>query len=76
LFSIQIEGGQKHRTGLQIDITGNDGVLRITNPRAFENKDDNAIEEEWGYVLDNVAQKTKLPRRNTQLRERFSCQDR
>ena len=44
MFSIQIEGGQKHRTGLQIDITGTDGVLRITNPRAFENKDDNAIE--------------------------------
>lgn len=44
LFSIQIEGGQPHRTGLQIDITGTDGVLRITNPRAFENKDDNHIE--------------------------------
>jgi predicted dehydrogenase len=44
LFSTQIEGGQKHRTGLQIDITGTDGVLRITNPRAFENKGDNAIE--------------------------------
>lgn len=43
LFSIQIEGGQKYRTGLHIDITGTDGVLRITNPRAFENKDDNAI---------------------------------
>jgi len=44
LFSVQIEGGQKHPTGLQIDITGTEGVLRITNPRAFENKDDNAIE--------------------------------
>ena len=44
LFSIQIEGGQKHRTGLHIDITGTEGVLRITNPRAFENKDDNAIQ--------------------------------
>jgi len=44
LFSVQIEGGQRHRTGLQIDITGTDGVLRMTNPRAFQNKDDNAIE--------------------------------
>jgi len=39
LFSIQIEGGQKHRSGLQIDITGTEGVLRITNPLSLENKD-------------------------------------
>jgi predicted dehydrogenase len=44
LFSVQIEGGQQHRTGLQIDITGTEGVLKITNPRAFENKEDNSIE--------------------------------
>src|SRR6266568_4546052 len=44
LFSIRIEGGQQHRTGLQIDITGTEGVLRITNPRAFENKEDNHVE--------------------------------
>ncbi len=44
LFSMQIEGGQKHRTGLQIDISGTEGVLRITNPLAFQNKNDNAIE--------------------------------
>jgi len=44
LFSIQIEGAQRHRTGLLIDITGTEGILRITNPRAFENKDDNTIE--------------------------------
>lgn len=43
LFSIQLEGGQKHRTGLQIDITGTEGVLRITNARGFENEDDNTI---------------------------------
>lgn len=41
LFSVQIEGGQQHRTGLQIDITGTQGVLRVTNARAFENKEDN-----------------------------------
>lgn len=44
LFSIQVEGGQQRRTGLQIDITGTDGVLRMTNPLAFENKYDNSIE--------------------------------
>jgi predicted dehydrogenase len=44
LFSMQVEGAQKHRTGLQIEISGTDGVLRITNPLAFQNKNDNAIE--------------------------------
>ena len=44
LFSIQTEGSQKFRTGLHLDITGTDGVLRITNPLAFENKHDNKIE--------------------------------
>jgi predicted dehydrogenase len=44
LFSMQVEGAQKHRTGIQIDITGTEGVLRITNPLAFQNKEDNAIE--------------------------------
>jgi hypothetical protein len=44
LFSVQIEGGQLHRTGLQIDITGTEGFLRVSNPRAFENKEDNTIE--------------------------------
>jgi len=44
LFSIQIEGGQKHKTGLQIDITGTEGVLKITNSKAFENRNDNTVE--------------------------------
>jgi predicted dehydrogenase len=43
LFCVQLEGAQRHRTGLQIDIAGTDGVLRITNPRGFENEDDNTI---------------------------------
>jgi predicted dehydrogenase len=55
LFSIHIEGGQKHKTGLQIDITGTEGVLRITNSRAFENKDDNTLHgmkgDETSFVL-------------------------
>ena len=44
LFSMQVEGAQKRRTGLQIDISGTEGVLRITNPLTFQNKNDNAIE--------------------------------
>ncbi len=44
LCSVQIEGGQQRRTGLQIDITGTEGVLRITNLRAFENKEDHHVE--------------------------------
>lgn len=43
LFSVQLEGGQAHRTGLQIDITGTEGALRITNARGFQNSQDNSI---------------------------------
>ena len=44
LFSVQVEGAQRHRTGLHLDITGTDGVLRVTNPRGFENEHDNTVE--------------------------------
>ncbi len=44
LLSVHLEGAQKHRTGVQIHITGTEGALRVTNPRAFENKEDNSIE--------------------------------
>lgn len=44
MFAVQIEGAQRQRTGLQIDITGTEGVLRVTNVLAFQNKDDNTIE--------------------------------
>jgi predicted dehydrogenase len=43
LFSIRTEGSQQHCTGLQVDISGTKGVLRITNPLAFQNKYDNTI---------------------------------
>lgn len=43
LFSIQIEGGQTHKTGLHIEITGTEGVLRINNARGFENAQDNTV---------------------------------
>ena len=44
LFAVQIEGAQHHRTGLQIDITGTEGVLRVSNVLAFGNKEDNTVE--------------------------------
>lgn len=44
LFAVQIEGAQHQRTGLLIDITGTEGVLRVSNALAFLNKEDNTIE--------------------------------
>src|SRR5260370_3336409 len=35
VFAVHIEGGKHHGTGVQIDITGDDGDLRITNTSAF-----------------------------------------
>jgi predicted dehydrogenase len=43
LFSVQLEGAQKFPTVLQSDITGTEGVLRLTNDRAFENTEDNTV---------------------------------
>jgi predicted dehydrogenase len=49
LFSIQLEGGQGDRkTGVDIVITGTKGALRITNPRGFQNTDDNTLEDMTG----------------------------
>jgi predicted dehydrogenase len=38
LLQIQIEGGKCNQTGLQIDITGTDGDLQVTNERSFVTK--------------------------------------
>ena len=38
LFSMQVEGAQTHCTGLYLEISGTEGVLRVTNPLAFQNK--------------------------------------
>ena len=48
LFSMQFEAGQQLKTGLQIVITGAEGVLRVSNERAFENVNDNLIEQLTG----------------------------
>ena len=38
LFQVQIEGGKCNQIGLQIDITGTEGDLQVTNERAFVTK--------------------------------------
>jgi hypothetical protein len=50
LFSIQIEGGKRNGSGLQIDITGISGDLRILNANLFGNPDDNISEGTTGDV--------------------------
>jgi hypothetical protein len=44
LFSIQIEGGKRNNSGLQIDITGTEGDLKVWNTKSFANKNDNILE--------------------------------
>lgn len=43
LFSIQIEGGKRNNAGLQIDITGTEGDLKIWNTKSFGNVEDNIL---------------------------------
>jgi len=43
LYSVQIEGGKQNNSGLQIDFTGTDGDLRVTNGRLYGNPTDNQI---------------------------------
>jgi predicted dehydrogenase len=38
MFQVQIEGGKCNQTGLQIDITGTNGDLQVTNERSFVTK--------------------------------------
>ncbi|WP_051748635.1 Gfo/Idh/MocA family protein [Nevskia soli] len=44
LYQVQIEGGKRHNAGLQIDITGTQGDLRISNEKSFVTTHDNIIE--------------------------------
>jgi predicted dehydrogenase len=48
VFTIQIEGGKRNNSGLQIDITGMEGDLKISNPLSFTNRDDNKVEGSQG----------------------------
>jgi len=44
VFVIQIEGGKRNNSGLQIDITGTKGDLKISNGWSFQNPEDNLVE--------------------------------
>ncbi len=44
LYSVQIEAGKHNNTGLQIDFTGTDGDLKVSNTKAFGNVSDNLLE--------------------------------
>jgi hypothetical protein len=47
-FTLQIEGGKRNNSGLQIDITGMGGDLKISNPLSFTNPNDNTVEGSQG----------------------------
>ena len=48
VFTLQIEGGKRNNSGLQIDITGMGGDLKISNPLSFTNPNDNTVEGSQG----------------------------
>jgi len=48
VYLVQIEGGRRNNAGLQIDITGMDGTLRISNVASFGNRDSDVIEGAQG----------------------------
>jgi predicted dehydrogenase len=50
VLSVQIEGGKRNNSGLQIDITGTTGDLKISNDKSFGNAEDNTIEGAQGDV--------------------------
>jgi predicted dehydrogenase len=47
-FTIQIEGGKRNNSGLQIDVTGMEGDLKVSNPLSFANAEDNKVEGAQG----------------------------
>jgi predicted dehydrogenase len=55
LLSFQVEGGKLHNSGLQIDITGVDGDLKISNSSSFGHAEDNLIEGAQGAKAPFVA---------------------
>jgi predicted dehydrogenase len=48
IFQVQIEGGKCNQTGLQIDITGTNGDLQVTNERSFVTKHHDVIRRAQG----------------------------
>ena len=50
LFSIHLEAAQPRGTGLQLDITGTEGVLRLHNPRAYRSTQDGTVHGILGHA--------------------------
>lgn len=48
VFTVQIEGGKRNNSGFQLDITGMEGDLKVSNPLSFTNPDDNIVEGSQG----------------------------
>jgi predicted dehydrogenase len=65
VFSVQIEAGKVNNAGLQIEITGTKGNLRISNAKAFGNVTDNLIEGAQGigqsFKIMEVPARYELP---------------
>lgn len=43
VLSVHVEGGKRNGYGVQLDITGTEGDLRLSNVASFHNREDNAI---------------------------------
>ena len=44
VLTVQIEGGKRNGSGLQVDVTGTAGDIKMWNPKSFTNPHDNIIE--------------------------------
>lgn len=51
VFSVHIEGGKRNNFGVQLDITGTEGDLKLSNTASFHNCEDNKIEGARGERL-------------------------
>ncbi|PTY01119.1 oxidoreductase [Verrucomicrobia bacterium LW23] len=47
-LTLHVEGGKRNGFGMQLDITGTEGDLRMSNSAAFHNREDNRIEGAQG----------------------------
>jgi predicted dehydrogenase len=61
LLSFQIEGGKLHNSGLQIDITGTNGDLKISNPSSFGHARENLIQGGHGKETPFLELQIPLP---------------
>lgn len=57
VLTVQIEGGKRNGSGLQVDVTGTAGDIKMWNPKSFTNPHDNIIEgaQSEGGTLKRLA---------------------